>query len=104
MYSIIINEYLTLGTIVSIVALYYRASRNRMEDKKSVEADLRERDKQMSERLLSLEKGVELSYAKEELESFRSDLKDINKAISELGKSLARLEGVLSQMAGDGKA
>lgn len=101
MYSIVVNEYLTIGTIVSVTALYYRASRNRMEDRKSMEEDLRKRDRQMSERLLSLEKGMELSYAKEELESFRGDLKEINKAISELGQALARLEGALSHSMGD---
>lgn len=96
MYSIVVNEYLTIGTMVSIVALYYRASRNRADDRKAIESDLRKRDRQMSERLLSLEKGAELSHAKEEIESFRNDLKDINKAISELGQSIARIEGVLS--------
>lgn len=101
MYSIILNEYLTLGTMVSIVALYYRAARNRTDDRKAMEEDLRKRDTQMSERLLSLEKGAELSHAKEELESFRNDLKDINKAINELGQSIARVEGALSQVLPD---
>ena len=89
----VLSDYLTVGAIISISALYYRIHRNRSEDLKAAKAKQREINRRIMERLLSLEKGSEFSSTKEDMESFRLELKETNVAISKLAQSLARMEG-----------